>query len=63
MFVHPRHQGRGLGRVLLQRAAAGARAAGYPTLGLVVSDGNPARAAYEAVGFAHLRSGTNVDLP
>jgi GNAT superfamily N-acetyltransferase len=63
VFVHPRHQGRGLGGMLLRRAVAGARRAGYPALGLVVSDGNPARAAYDAVGFTHLRSGTNVDLP
>jgi GNAT superfamily N-acetyltransferase len=63
VFVHPKHQGRGLGRVLLQRAVAGTRAAGIPRLGLVVSDGNPARKAYDALGFTHLRSGTNVDLP
>lgn len=63
VFVHPRHQGRGLGRVLLQRGVAGGKAAGHHTLGLVVSDGNPARAAYDAVGFTHLQSGTNVDLP
>jgi len=63
VFVHPRHQGRGLGGVLLRRSVAGAAEAGYETLGLVVSDGNPARRAYDAVGFRHLRSGTNVDLP
>lgn len=63
VFVDPRHQGRGLGRVLLQRAVAGTRQAGLPRLGLVVSDGNPARYAYEALGFRHLRSGTNVDIP
>lgn len=63
VFVHPMHQGRGLGRVLLQRAVAGTREAGLPVLGLVVSDGNPARKAYDALGFRHLRSGTNVDIP
>jgi GNAT superfamily N-acetyltransferase len=63
VFVHPRHQGRGLGGALLRRALAGAAAAGHARLGLVVSDGNPARAAYDALGFTHLRSGTNVDLP
>jgi GNAT superfamily N-acetyltransferase len=63
VFVHPRHQGRGLGRVLLQRAVAGARDAAHHTLGLVVSDGNPARGAYDALGFTHLKSGTNVDVP
>ncbi|HEV2891644.1 MAG TPA: GNAT family N-acetyltransferase [Frankiaceae bacterium] len=63
VFVDPRHQGRGLGRVLLQRAVAGTRAAGLPVLGLVVSDGNPARHAYDALGFRLVRSGTNVDIP
>jgi mycothiol synthase len=63
VFVHPRHQGRGLGGALLRRSLAGAAQAGHTRLGLVVSDGNPARAAYDAVGFTHLRSGTNVDLP
>ncbi len=63
VFVHPRHHGRGLGAVLLRRSLAGARAAGYRTMGLVVSDGNPARYAYDAVGFRNVRSGTNLDLP
>lgn len=63
VFVHPRLQGRGLGRVLLQRAVSGTREAGLPVLGLVVSDGNPARHVYEALGFRRLRSGTNVDIP
>jgi GNAT superfamily N-acetyltransferase len=63
VFVHPKHQGRGLGRVLLQRGVAGTKRAGLPLLGLVVSDGNPARHAYDALGFRHLRSGTNVDIP
>jgi GNAT superfamily N-acetyltransferase len=63
VFVHPRHHGRGVGGALLRRAIAGAAAAGHARLGLVVSDGNPARAAYESVGFVLRRSGTNVDLP
>ena len=63
LFVHPDHQGRGLGRVLLQRAVAGTKDAGHATLGLVVSDGNPARELYERLGFRHVRSGTNVDIP
>jgi GNAT superfamily N-acetyltransferase len=63
VFVHPRHQGRGLGGALLRRAVAGAASAGHRLLGLVVSDGNPARTAYEQVGFRLLSSGTNVDLP
>jgi GNAT superfamily N-acetyltransferase len=63
VFVHPRAQGRGAGGTLLRRALAGARAAGFDRLGLVVTDGNPARAAYEALGFTYGKSGTNVDIP
>ncbi len=63
VFVHPRHQGKGLGGVLLRRSLAGAASAGYAAMGLVVSDGNPARAAYEKVGFRLVMSGTNVELP
>lgn len=63
VFVHPRHQGRGLGGALLRRALAGAAAAGYPRTGLVVTDGNPARAVYERLGFRLVSSGTSVDVP
>lgn len=63
VFVHPRHHGRGLGGLLLRRAVAGAAEAGYGTLGLVVTDGNPARASYEALGFRHVRSGASIDIP
>lgn len=63
VFVDPRVRGRGLGGLLLRRSLAGAARAGYPAMGLVVTDGNPARAAYEAVGFRLRMSGTNVDLP
>lgn len=63
VFVDPRHQGRGLGGVLMKRSVAGAASAGFPAMGLVVSDGNPARAVYERLGFRHLGSGTSIDLP
>jgi GNAT superfamily N-acetyltransferase len=63
VFVHPRHHGRGLGGVLLRRAVAGAAEAGYGTLGLVVTEGNPARASYEALGFRQVRSGASIDVP
>lgn len=63
VFVHPEHQGKGLGRLLMAHAVHGAKQAGLSTLGLVVTDGNPARALYDATGFRHLRSGTNVDVP
>jgi GNAT superfamily N-acetyltransferase len=63
VFLDPRHQGRGLGRVLMRRALAGAARAGLPAMGLVVSDGNPARRLYESLGFTHLRSGSSIDVP
>lgn len=63
VWVHPRHQGRGLGSLLLRRSLAGAARAGYPAMGLVVTDGNPARAAYEAVGFRLRLSGASIDVP
>lgn len=63
VFVHPGHQGKGLGRLLMLHAVSGAKQAGLATLGLVVTDGNPARALYDATGFRHIRSGTNVDVP
>jgi GNAT superfamily N-acetyltransferase len=46
LFRHPAH--RGLGRALLARAIA---LADGPALGLMVTEGNPARALYEALGF------------
>jgi GNAT superfamily N-acetyltransferase len=42
---------RGVGRPLLERALALATGAGLPALGLAVTDANPARGLYEALGF------------
>lgn len=63
VFVDPAHQGRGVGDALARRAVVGAREAGFAHVGLVVSDGNPARRTYERVGFVVTVSGTTVDLP
>ena len=46
LFRHPDH--RGAGRALLERALA---IADGPALGLVVTEGNPARRLYERLGF------------
>lgn len=46
VFRHPAH--RGVGRALLERALALVDA---EALGLMVTEGNPARALYEALGF------------
>ncbi|HEU0132689.1 MAG TPA: GNAT family N-acetyltransferase [Mycobacteriales bacterium] len=62
VFVHPRHRGQGLGAVLLRRGLAGGAAAGHRRMGLVVTDGNPARGVYEALGFVHVKSGSSIDI-
>ena len=46
LFRHPAH--RGIGRALLERALA---LVDGPALGLMVTEGNPARALYEELGF------------
>jgi GNAT superfamily N-acetyltransferase len=46
VFRHPDH--RGVGRALIERALA---IADVRTLGLMVTEGNPARALYERLGF------------
>jgi ribosomal protein S18 acetylase RimI-like enzyme len=46
LFRHPAH--RGVGRALLERALA---LVDGPALGLMVTEGNPARGLYEALGF------------
>ncbi|MGY2081489.1 N-acetyltransferase family protein [Modestobacter sp. SYSU DS0657] len=52
MYVHPDHQGRGIGRELLRHAVAHAAAAGLDRVELTVLDGNPARRLYGREGFA-----------
>ena len=51
IFRHPGH--RGTGRALLERALA---IADLPALGLAVTEGNPARRLYDAVGFRLVRT-------
>jgi len=52
LYVHPQAQGRGVGRALVDWAAATAREAGGQTLVLAVNKGNTrALAAYRAYGF------------
>ncbi len=47
---------RGLGRVLLERSIAVLADAGESSLGLAVTDGNPAVRLYERLGFEHCGS-------
>lgn len=61
VWRHPDH--RGLGTLLLRRAVAGLRERGVPHLTLTVTEGNPARARYEALGFTHADEALRVRLP
>ena len=57
VFRHPAH--RGVGRALFERALALADAS---RLGLMVSEGNPARGLYEALGFRLVHTALVVQL-
>ena len=57
LFRDPRH--RGVGRALLARALA---LATVEALGLIVTEGNPARRLYESLGFELISSALVVDL-
>ena len=60
LYVHPDHQGRGVGTALLRRALAHADADGLAQVETTVLDGNRARALYEREGFvlAQTRTGS-----
>lgn len=51
LYVHPDHQGHGVGRALLRHALDHARATGADRVETTVLDGNRARALYERQGF------------
>jgi len=57
VFRHPAH--RGVGRALCERALA---LADGPRLGLIVSEGNPARGLYEELGFRLVRTALVVKI-
>ncbi len=57
LFRHPAH--RGIGRALLERALA---LTDGPALGLMVTEGNPARALYERLGFRHVHTALVVQI-
>jgi GNAT superfamily N-acetyltransferase len=60
LFRRPGDDLRGTGRALLQAGLAVATAAGLPALGLAVTEGNPARALYESLGFERVLSSLSV---
>ncbi|WP_436772576.1 GNAT family N-acetyltransferase [Yinghuangia sp. YIM S09857] len=53
----------GLGATALRATLARAAADGVPTVGLTVTEGNPARATYEKVGFTHTESTMTLLVP
>jgi GNAT superfamily N-acetyltransferase len=57
VFRHPEH--RGVGRPLIERALA---LADVPVLGLMVTEGNPARRLYERLGFRLVHTALVVQL-
>ncbi|WP_290055702.1 GNAT family N-acetyltransferase [Amycolatopsis solani] len=61
LFRHPSYPGSGT--VLLRRTLARAAAAAVEVVGLVVTDGNPARRLYERHGFAVFESPVTVRVP
>ncbi|MFF2079527.1 GNAT family N-acetyltransferase [Kitasatospora sp. NPDC058162] len=63
VFRHPRRGYRGLGADLLRRAVADAAGRGLADVHLVVSEGNPARRVYEALGFELLETSLTVIVP
>jgi len=63
LAVTPRAQGRGFGAALLVHAMGGTRDAGLPTIGLTVTDGNPARHLYDRMGFRPVLRTFTMRLP
>ncbi|MDI2130639.1 GNAT family N-acetyltransferase [Yinghuangia seranimata] len=53
----------GLGTVALKAAVGRAARDGLASVGLAVTEGNPARATYEKAGFVHAESSTTVLIP
>ena len=63
LFREPGPDGAGLGGILLRRALAVLAAAGEASLGLAVTEGNPARSLYERTGFRHTGTSRRLLLP
>lgn len=61
LFRDPAHPG--LGAALLHEALSAADDDGHATVGLAVTEGNPARGLYERAGFDLVSSWLNVFLP
>jgi GNAT superfamily N-acetyltransferase len=63
LFRRPGPELRGTGRGLLQAGLAAATAAGLGSMGLAVSEGNPAERLYAELGFEPVRAFLSVIIP
>ncbi|MEU7936203.1 GNAT family N-acetyltransferase [Microbispora bryophytorum] len=63
VFRHPARTPSGLGARMLAAVRDRAAADGWERLGLVVSEGNPARGVYERLGFTLVGSSMTVVIP
>jgi GNAT superfamily N-acetyltransferase len=63
LFRRPGPELHGTGRALLEAGLEVATAAGLPALGLAVTEGNPAQALYESLGFERKLSSLTVLVP
>ncbi|MFD5464083.1 GNAT family N-acetyltransferase [Kitasatospora sp. NPDC127059] len=63
VFRHPRRGYRGLGADLLRRTVADAAGRGLAEVHLAVTEGNPARRVYEALGFRLRETSLTVIVP
>lgn len=63
VYRDPEPRYRGLGAALLRRSLALAARDGLPAIGLAVTEGNPARAVYEKLGFRHVDESMTVLIP
>lgn len=63
VFRAPGPEYAGLGTALLKRSLSAAATAGVPSIGLSVTDANPARKVYQRLGFAIASSMVTVIVP
>jgi len=59
LFVAPAHEGRGIGRALLEHTCASLRAVGHPMAQLVTEAGTRAERHYRAAGWSEFRRTEN----
>ncbi len=63
IWVDPTHQHQGIGRFLITQAQKELKEDGYTSLGLAVTNGNPAKQLYENSEFTTVQLSWTVALP